>query len=101
MLVMVVHRPRLDESLGLEAVGLGDGNQQSFIAHHVVDQPVGELVGAHEPAQVPRLDTGLNHEFSQLLRILGEVLQADVGQFGDGEPSGLEGQDESIPLRDS
>lgn len=68
--------------------GLGNGfrpdlrvrrnrNQQRFVGHDVVDQSVREAIGAHQATKIVGTNARLYHEFSELVRISYEMVEAE------------------------
>jgi hypothetical protein len=91
MLVVMVRGPGPCNRLGADVVFRGDIEEECLVAHDVVDNPVSKIMRAHQAAQVRRMDTGLHYEFSKLLRVLRQLLQAQIGELGDSQGSRLEG----------
>jgi len=92
MTMVMVRSPCPSDGLGAEFVFCRDGEEQSLVSHDVVDNAVREIMRTHETTQVCRMDAGLHHKFSKLVRVLRKVLKAHVGELGNADGSRLEGQ---------
>lgn len=94
MLMVVVRRPGSGDGFGLEPVLLRHCDQQGLVGDHVVDESVREMMRSDEVAQIGRAYSRLYHEFSELVWILREMLEAQLREFGKGGLAGFERQGE-------